>query len=322
MNASVKRSAVVSVVFVALAGVAAFLSINIGQFSGGITEADAFIINQLLLPRILTAVLAGAALALAGAVFQSVTRNPLGSPDVLGFTQGAATGALVGIMAFGGGVVAVAVSAWIGAVGSGVAVYLVARRGGVTGGAKLILVGIGIAAILSAVNEYLITRANIVDAAAATVWITGSLDGSTWSGVVILAAATLLLTPCILLASRSLRILELGNDLAIGLGLGVEKVRLLTLTGAVLLAATAASQTGPVAFVALCAPHLARRLTRRTGPNLAPTLLLGAALMLWADYISQHAIPDRVLPVGVVTGVLGGGYLVYLLAHQRKTGQI
>lgn len=312
----------VSVVFVALAGVAAFLSINIGQFSGGITEADAFIINQLLLPRILTAVLAGAALALAGAVFQSVTRNPLGSPDVLGFTQGAATGALVGIMAFGGGVVAVAVSAWIGAVGSGVAVYLVARRGGVTGGAKLILVGIGIAAILSAVNEYLITRANIVDAAAATVWITGSLDGSTWSGVVILAAATLLLTPCILLASRSLRILELGDDLAIGLGLGVEKVRLLTLTGAVLLAATAASQTGPVAFVALCAPHLARRLTRRTGPNLVPTLLLGAALMLWADYISQHAIPDRVLPVGVVTGVLGGGYLVYLLAHQRKTGQI
>ncbi|MBR7829546.1 iron chelate uptake ABC transporter family permease subunit [Actinospica sp. MGRD01-02] len=317
-----KRSVGVSVVFVALAAVAAFATVDIGQFSGGITEADAFIINQLLLPRILTAVLAGASLALAGAVFQSVTRNPLGSPDVLGFTQGAATGALVGIMAFGGGALVVAVSAWIGAVGSGVTIYLVARRGGVTGGARLILVGIGIAAILSAVNEYLITRANIVDAAAATVWITGSLDGSTWSGVVILAAVTFLLAPCLLLTSRSLRVLELGDDLAIGLGLGVEKVRLLTLTGAVLLAATAASQTGPVAFLALCAPHLARRLTRRTGPNLVPTLLLGAALMLWADYISQHAIPNRVLPAGVVTGVLGGGYLVYLLAHQRKTGQI
>jgi iron complex transport system permease protein len=318
----VKRSTLVSAVFVALGAVAAFLTINVGQFSGGITEADAFVINQLLLPRILTAVLAGSALALAGAAFQSVTRNPLGSPDVLGFTQGAATGALVGILSFGGGVVAVAASAWIGAVGCAVAVYLVARRGGVTGGAKLILVGIGIAAILSGVNEYLITRANIVDAAAASLWITGSLDGSSWPSVVILAVATALLVPPILLAARSLRILELGDDLATGLGLRGERVRLLTLTAAVLLAATAASQTGPVAFVALCAPHLARGLTRRTGPNLVPTLLLGAALMQWADYLAQHAIPSRELPVGVVTGVLGGGYLVYLLAHQRKTGRI
>jgi iron complex transport system permease protein len=318
----VKRSTLVSAVFVALGAVAAFLTINVGQFSGGITEADAFVINQLLLPRILTAVLAGSALALAGAAFQSVTRNPLGSPDVLGFTQGAATGALVGILSFGGGVVAVAASAWIGAVGCAVAVYLAARRGGVTGGAKLILVGIGIAAILSGVNEYLITRANIVDAAAASLWITGSLDGSSWPGVVILAVATALLIPPILLAARSLRVLELGDDLATGLGLRGERVRLLTLTAAVLLAATAASQTGPVAFVALCAPHLARGLTRRTGPNLVPTLLLGAALMQWADYLAQHAIPSRELPVGVVTGVLGGGYLVYLLAHQRKTGRI
>jgi iron complex transport system permease protein len=318
----VKRSTLVSAIFVALAA-AAFLTVNIGQFSGsGITEADAFVINQLLLPRILTAVLAGSALALAGAVFQSVTRNPLGSPDVLGFTQGAATGALVGILAFGGGVVAVAACAWIGAFGCAVAVYLVARRGGVTGGAKLILVGIGVAAILSGVNEYLITRANIVDAAAASLWITGSLDGSSWSGVVILAVATALLAPPILLAARSLRVLELGDDLATGLGLRSERVRLLTLTGAVLLAATAASQTGPVAFIALCAPHLARGLTWRTGPNLVPTLLLGAALMQWADYLAQHAIPNRELPVGVVTGVLGGGYLVYLLAHQRKTGRI
>lgn len=318
-----KRSTLVSAVIVALGAVAAFLTVNIGQFSGhGLTEADAFVIDQLLLPRMLTAVLAGGALALAGAVFQSVTRNPLGSPDVLGFTQGAATGALVGILSFGGGALAVAGSAWIGAVSCAVAVYLVARRGGVTGGAKLILVGIGIAAILSGVNEYLITRANIVDAAAASLWITGTLDGSSWLGVAILAVVTALLVPPILLAARSLRILELGDDLATGLGLRGERVRLLTLAAAVLLAATAASQTGPVAFVALCAPHLARGLTRRTGPNLIPALLLGAALMQWSDYLAQHAIPNRELPVGVVTGVLGGGYLVYLLAHQRKTGSI
>ena len=316
------RPTVVSAVFIALGVAAALLMVNVGQFGGGITEAEAFIINQLLLPRIFTAVLAGAALAIAGAVFQSVTRNPLGSPDVLGFTQGAATGALVGIMAFGGGVVAVAASAWIGAVGCAVAVYLVARRGGVTGGARLILVGIGVATILSGVNDYLITRANIIDAAATSLWITGSLDGSSWPGVILLAVATVLLVPALLLCSRSLRILELGDDLATGLGLRGERIRLLTLAVSVLLAATAASQTGPVAFVALCAPHLARGVTRRTGPNLVPTLLLGAALMEWADYLAQHAIPDRELPVGVVTGVLGGGYLVYLLAHQRKIGQL
>ena len=316
------RPTLVCLACIAFGVIAALLTLNLSQFSGGLTEADVFVINQLLLPRIFTAVLAGAALAIAGAVFQSVTRNPLGSPDVLGFTQGAATGALIGITAFGGGVVAVGASAWIGAVGSAVAVYLVARRGGVTGGAKLVLVGIGIATILSGVNEYLITRANIIDAAAASLWITGSLDSSSWSGVVLIGAAVTLLVPLLILCSRPLRVLELGDDLATGLGLRGEKLRLLTLGAAGLLAASAASQTGPVAFVALCAPHLARASTRRTGPNLVPTLLLGAALMLWADYLSQHAIPNRELPVGVVTGVLGGGYLVYLLVHQRKIGSI
>jgi iron complex transport system permease protein len=313
------RPTLVCLACVALGVLAAFLTLDLSQFSGGLTQADVFVINQLLLPRIFTAVLAGAALAIAGAIFQSVTRNPLGSPDVLGFTQGASTGALIGITAFGGGVAA---SAWVGAVGSAVAVYLIARRGGVTGGAKLILVGIGVATILSGVNEYLITRANIVDAAAASLWITGSLDGSSWTSVTLIGVAVALLVPLLVLCSRPLRILELGDDLATGLGLRGERLRLLTLGIAVLLAACAASQTGPVAFVALCAPHVARRLTRRTGPNLVPTLLLGAALMQWADYLSQHAIPNRELPVGVVTGVLGGGYLVYLLAHQSKIGRI
>jgi iron complex transport system permease protein len=323
MNVVRRRSVCVGVLFL-VAGVAAgVLGVDAGQFSGhGITPAEAFVIDQLLLPRVLTAVLAGAALGLAGGVFQSVTRNPLGSPDILGFTQGAATGALLGVTALGGSVLAVAGFAWLGAVGTATAVYLVARRGGVTGGTRLILVGIGFAAILAGIDEYLITRANITDAAQASQWITGSLDGSAWSSVALLAGATVLLTPPLLLASRVLSMLELGDDLAIGLGLRAEQVRLLTLAGAVLLAATAASQTGPVAFVALASPHLARRLTRSTGPNLLPSLLVGAALLAWADYLGQHAIPNRELPVGVVTGVLGGCYLVYLLAHQRKTGRL
>jgi iron complex transport system permease protein len=323
MSGTRRRPAVVGAAVLLAALIAVVLGVNAGQFSGhGITPAQAFIIDQLLLPRVLTAVLAGAALALAGAVFQSVTRNPLGSPDILGFTQGAATGALVGVTALGGSVLAVAGCAWLGAIGTATAVYLVARRGGVTGGTRLILVGIGCAAILAGVDEYLMTRANITDAAQAAQWITGSLDGSAWSSVALLAGAAALLVPPLLLASRSLSVLELGDDLATGLGLRTEQIRLLTLGGAVLLAATAASQTGPVAFVALAAPHLARRLSRATGPNLLTSVVFGAALLAWADFLGRHAIPDRELPVGVVTGVLGGCYLVYLLAHQRKTGHL
>lgn len=318
-----RRSFAVCAVFLLLALAAAVLGTNAGQFSGhGITPAQAFIVDQLLLPRVLTAVLAGAALALAGAVFQSVTRNPLGSPDILGFTQGAATGALLGVTALGGSVFAVAGCAWLGAVLAAAAVYLIARRGGVTGGARLILVGIGVAAMLAGVDQYLLTRADISDAAQAAQWITGSLDGSAWSSVALLGGAAALLAPPLLLASRALSVLELGDELATGLGLRAERVRLLTLAAAVLLAATAASQTGPVAFVALAAPHLARRLIRATGPHLLSSSLLGAALLAWADYLAKHAIPDRELPVGVVTGVLGGGYLVCLLARQRKTGRL
>ena len=318
-----RRRLLAGSVFAVLGLAAAVLGVNAGQFDGhGITPAQAFVIDQLLLPRVLTALLAGAALALASAVFQSVTRNPLGSPDVLGFTQGAATGALVGLTWFGGGTLAVACGGWLGAVGSAAAVYLLARRGGVTGGTRLVLVGIGVAAMLAGVDEYLLTRANVTDAAQASQWIIGSLDGASWTSVVLLAGATALPAPVLLLASRALGVLELGDDLATGLGLPAERARLLALGGAVLLAATAAAQTGPVAFVALVAPHLARRLTRRTGPNLLPSLLLGAALLAWADYAGQHAIPGRELPVGVITGVLGGGYLVYLLARQRRSGLI
>jgi iron complex transport system permease protein len=140
--------------------------------------------------------------------------------------------------------------------------------------------------------------------------------------ILLLGVVTALLIPALLLTSRPLRVLELGDDLATGLGLRGERLRLVTLALAVLLAASAAAQTGPVAFVALCAPHLARRMTLRNGPNLVPSLLVGAALMEWADYLAQHAIPDRELPVGVVTGVLGGGYLVLLLAHQRRIGRL
>ena len=239
--------------------------------------ADAFIVQELRLPRLVTALAVGVALALAGAVFQAVVRNPLGSPDVLGFTHGSATGALTAIV-IGGGSAALAGGALIGGVVTGVAVYGLAWRGGIHG-YRLVLVGIGVAAMLTGVNGYLLTKAQITEAGRAVLWMTGSLDGRGWGNAAPLLAALAVLVPLVLLGcERGLRMMEMGDDAASALGVRVERVRL--------------------------------------------TLLASAVLLVSADFAAQRAFGGQELPVGVVTGVLGGGYLVWLLATERRAGRI
>ncbi|MET7968476.1 iron chelate uptake ABC transporter family permease subunit [Micromonospora sp. NPDC005305] len=284
--------------------------------AGGGSPADRFIVTELRLPRLATALAAGAALGLAGAVFQSLTRNPLGSPDVLGVTSGAATGALTVVVA-GGGSAALAGAAAAGGLATGLLLYALAGRHGV-GGHRLVLVGIGVTAILTGVNGWLLTRAPLMDAARAALWITGSLDGRGWANALPVLGALAVLLPAVLLArAPALRLLEMGDDSAAGLGVPVRRVRTAALGSAVLLVSAAAAAAGPVSFLALTAPHLARRLTRAPGPNLLPSAVVGAALLLAADQLAQHAVAGRQLPVGVVTGVLGGGYLAWLLAGER-----
>ncbi|NGO72194.1 FecCD family ABC transporter permease [Streptomyces boncukensis] len=284
--------------------------------------ADAFIVRELRLPRAVTALLVGAALGLAGAVFQSVVRNPLGSPDMLGFTHGSATGALVVITALGGSSAMLALGAAVGGVVTGALVYALAWRRGMHG-YRLVLVGVGVAAILTGVNSYLLTRAQISEASRAVLWMTGSLDGRGWDDAVPLLCAMAVLVPVILLGcGRALRMMEMGDDAAYALGVPVERVRLVLLVSSVLLVALAAAAAGPVAFVALTAPQLARRITKAPGPNLLPALCMGAALLMAADLAAQRAFAGHQLPVGVITGVLGGGYLVWLLATERKAGRI
>ncbi|SFN16254.1 MULTISPECIES: FecCD family ABC transporter permease [Actinomadura] len=286
------------------------------------SPADSLIVNQIRLPRVAAALAVGAALGLAGAIFQSLVRNPLGSPDILGFSQGAATGVLAVIVLTGGGSAAVAAGAAGGGLLTGLLVYAVAGRHGAHG-QRLILVGIGVAAILTGVNGYLLTQAQIVDAARAVLWLTGSLDGRDWADAAPVIAALAVLGPLVLVGcGRALRMLEMGDDAAHGLGVPIERVRLVMLAAAVLLTSLAAAAAGPVAFVALTAPQLARRLTRTAGPNLLPAACMGAALMVAADWTAQRAFPGHQLPVGVVTGLLGGGYLVWLLVTERKTGRI
>lgn len=289
--------------------------------TGGGTPAEDFVVNQLRLPRVVTALLVGAALALSGALFQSLVRNPLGSPDVLGFTQGAAVGALL-VVVSGGTSLALAGGALLGGLATGAAVCALAWRHGLHSG-RLVLVGIGAAAILSGVNGYLLTRAPLMDAARAVLWLTGSLDGRGWNDALPLLLALAVLGPPVLLGcGRALQVLELGDDAASGLGVRVGALRLSLLAAAVLLASLAAAAAGPVSFVALTAPQLAKRLTRAPGPNLLASMLTGAALLVTADWAAQRLVPGHQLPVGVVTGVLGGGYLLRLLAAERRAGRI
>lgn len=289
----------------------------LGQGSPG----QEFIVRELRLPRVLVGLLVGACLGLGGALFQSVSRNPLGSPDVLGLAQGATAGALTVIVLFSGGAAAVTLGALVGGLVTGLAVYLLAWKRGVHG-YRLVLVGIGVNAVATAVNGYLVTKADFVDAARAVVWMAGSLDGRDWSQVWPLVILCVLLLPLVLGNARGLRMLEMGDDTAYALGVRVERVRLLLMASAVLLTAAATAAAGPVAFVALTAPQLARRLTRSPGPNLVPSLCMGAALLVTADWASQRAFGADQLPVGVVTGVLGGVYLLRLLVAERRKGRI
>ncbi|WP_155055552.1 FecCD family ABC transporter permease [Streptomyces blattellae] len=280
-----------------------------------------FIINDLRLPRVLVGLLVGASLGLGGALFQAISRNPLGSPDVLGLGQGATAGALIVIVLMSGSAAQVTVGALVGGLVTGMAIYLLAWKRGVHG-YRLVLVGIGVSAIVAAINGYLLTKADLVDAARAVVWMTGSLNGRDWDQVWPLLWLCAVLVPLVLAHARGLRMMEMGDDVSNALGVRVERVRMLLMVAAVLLTASATAAAGPVSFVALTAPQLARRLTRSPGPNLLPSLCMGAALLVTADWVSQRAFGADQLPVGVVTGVLGGVYLLWLLITERKAGRI
>lgn len=285
------------------------------------TPVQEFAVMDLRLPRVLVAVFVGAALGVGGAVFQSISRNPLGSPDVIGFGQGATVGALGVIVLFQGSAMAAAGGAVVGGLITGAAIYLLAWKRGIHG-YRLVLVGIGAAAMLTAVIHYLITKANLVDATRATVWMTGSLEGRDWAQFWPLFAVCCVLIPLILGHGRALRMLEMGDDAAYALGVRVERTRIVLMASSVVLVAVATAAAGPIVFVSLSAPQLARRLTRSPGPNLAASALMGSALLLVADWTATNAFGDRQLPVGVVTGVLGGCYLLWLLVSERKAGRI
>ena len=286
---------------------------------GGGDKATEFIVNQLRLPRALTGLMVGAALGMSGAIFQSIARNPLASPDIIGVTYGASAFAVFAIITVGLTGVAVSLFAIAGAVLTAFVMYVLAWRHGVSS-YRLILIGVGIGAIATSVTSYLLTKAKVEIAQQALIWLTGSLNGRDWSNVGSLGITLAVLTPLMMLLVQRLRILQLGDETAYGLGLRVESSRLGLIVIGVLLAAVATAAAGPIGFVAFVATPIARRLTRSPGPAMIASALLGALVVALSDLIAQHAFGDTQLPVGVVTGVVGAPYLMFLLARTNRVG--
>ncbi|SDY96740.1 iron complex transport system permease protein [Amycolatopsis xylanica] len=293
--------------------------LSLGEVFGALTgTGDAqFIVTEFRLPRLLAGLLVGAALAAGGAITQSLSGNPLGSPDMIGFTEGAATGALLLIVLTDAGTAETSAGALAGGFLTAVAIYLLTYRRGVQG-VRLVLVGLGVSAMLIAVNSYLITRASLRDAAAAQSWLVGGLNGLGWEHVGPVAAAVAVLLPLGLVHGRRMALMEMGDDAATGLGVPVERTRLVLLTVSVGLTAFATAIAGPIAFVALAAPQLAKRVVGSL--RVGASALVGALLLVTCDFLTQRLFPAASLPVGIATGLVGGLYLLWLLigAWRRK----
>lgn len=269
------------------------------------------------LPRVLAALLLGAALGISGAIFQSLTRNPLGSPDVIGLDAGAYTGALIVFTTLTSGAALVAVGSLAGGLAAAVMVYLLAFRRGFHG-FRLIIVGIGIGSMLASLNTWIILNADLNVALLARAWGAGSLNALTWDQLTISATFLLpLIVATIFLADR-MHLIELGDDTAAALGVRITPTRVVLVLVGVGLTATVTSVAGPIAFVALAAPQIARRLTRSAGVTITGSAAVGALGLVASDLAAQRLYAPSQLPVGLLTLCLGGLYLIWLLIHEAR----
>ncbi|KDQ70975.1 FecCD family ABC transporter permease [Streptomyces halstedii] len=306
------------------------LSIAVGDFPialprviatllGGGEQVDAFVVMDLRMPRALAGLVVGIALGVSGAITQSVARNPLASPDVLGITGGAGTVAVFLVTVSGGTAAAVvstlglSAAALAGGLTTGLLVYLLAWRRGIDG-FRLILIGISVSAVMEALTTWLLVSADIRDVARAQAWLVGSLENRSWDEVGIAFWCVLVLVVVVACVAFQFKPMHLGDDVAAGLGVRYTRVRAVLLLCAVLLAAAAVSAAGPVPFVALVAPQVAMRLARCPTPPMAASGLVGALLLTGSDLVARTALPFT-LPVGVVTAAVGGPFLVYLLVR-------
>jgi len=280
---------------------------------------DSIVVETLRLPRATAGLLVGLAFGVSGALIQTVARNPLASPDVIGISHGASAAVVFGLVYGLGGPTATPLTAVAGGAIAAFLVYVLAWRRGLNA-QRFVLIGVGISVALVAVTNLLLTRADVVLAQQAKVWMSGSLNGRGWTQAEPLFWAVLVLTPAIVWAARASRSAGFDDDTATALGVRLGRVRLGLVVVGVLLASVATGAAGPVDFVALVAPQLARRLTRTPQIPLVCSALMGALIVVVADIGARMLIPDSELPVGVLTAAVGGPYLLWMLTRSRSGG--
>lgn len=287
--------------------------------SGQVVPGASYAIGELRLPRLVLGLLVGFAFGLAGCVFQTMLRNQLASPDIIGVSAGASATGVVAILVFRLPQTLVSLWAVAGALVVAVCIYALSFRRGSFAGTRLILVGIGFTAILQSVVTFVLSRAAAWDLPTATRWLNGSLNGATWERIIPVAVATVVVVPIVVSQLRNLEILRLGDDTAAALGVNVTRSRAVLIVGAVTLVSVATAAAGPIAFVAFMSGPIAVRLMR--GGIFIPLVaaIVGALLTVGADFIGQNLLGAR-YPVGVITGVLGAPFLIYLLIRPQRGG--
>jgi len=290
----------------------------IGVILGQDVPGASFTVGRLRLPRATLAVLAGLCFGMGGVTFQTMLRNPLASPDIIGISSGASAAAAFAIVTLSISGTAVSVLAIGAGLGVALLIYALSFKSGVLG-TRLILIGIGIAAMLDSLTAYVLSRAAMWDLQEATRWLTGNLNGVSWAQTVPVLIALVVLAPVLLGQSRNLSMSQLGDDTASALGVRVERSRLILIIAAVGLIAFATAAAGPIAFVAFLAGPIAARIVGPGVSLLVPAALVGALLVLVGDFLGQFAFGTR-MPVGVITGVLGAPYLIYLIIRTNRAG--
>jgi len=290
----------------------------VGVIFGQDVAGATFTVGRLRLPRATLAILAGLCFGLGGVTFQTMLRNPLASPDIIGISSGASAAAAFAIITLSLGATQVSIFAIVVGLGVALLIYVLSYKSGVAG-TRLILIGIGIAAMLDSVTAYVLSQAAQWDLQEAQRWLTGSLNGTSWGSVAPVAIAMAVLAPVLLSQSRNLSMTQLGDDAASALGVRVERTRLVVIIAAVGLIAFATAAAGPIAFVAFLSGPIAARIVGPGSSLLIPSALVGALLVLVADFIGQYAFGTR-YPVGVITGVLGAPYLIYLIVRTNRAG--
>jgi iron complex transport system permease protein len=327
-NRSRRRRTVIAVLSVlVLAAVATSLMVGqrfyppgdvLAVILGEQVPGASFTVGRLRLPRAVLATLVGLSFGIGGVTFQTMLRNPLASPDVIGISAGASAAAAFAIVSLSLSGAAVEVFAIFAGLGVALLVYLLSYRGGVAG-TRLVLIGIGMAAMLTSTINWVLDGAGNWDLQQALRWLTGSLNGVAWSDVVPVLCAVVVLGPVLLAQTRRLATMQLGDDAASALGVRLDLTRIVVIVSAVGLISFATAATGPIAFVAFLSGPIAARLVGPSGSLMIPAALVGALLVLVADFSGQFLLGAR-YPVGVITGVLGAPYLIYLIVRTTRAG--